>query len=92
MRRDRYVSPICEAAPTPYSKRLALLLTLALASQEEVDGGKKFCGFAHALLSPVMFCVEPGVVVGEKTVVLFFGKDLRQPDRKFSRLDQVAAE
>lgn len=67
-------------------------MTLAFPSQEELEGGKNSAAFAHALLGSLAFCVEPGIIIGEEPVVLFFGKNLRQTDCKFSRFDQVAPE
>jgi hypothetical protein len=67
-------------------------MTLALASEEDVDGGKKLCGFADALLGSFAFSVKPGIMVGQKPIVLFFGEDLREPHRKFPRLDKMETE
>jgi hypothetical protein len=36
--------------------------------------------------------MKPSVVIREKPVILFFGKNLRQPDWQFAGLDQVASE
>mgnify|MGYP001584420122 CR=1 FL=1 len=57
-----------------------------------LDGGKELAGFVHAFLDPLAFRVEPGVVVGQKPVVLFFGEDLGQSNRHLSRFDQVQAK
>ena len=75
-----------------YGEMLVLLLTFAVASQEDVDGGEKLCGFAHALLGPLAFGMKPSIIIGQKPVVLFFGQNLRQPDSKFSGFDQVVPE
>lgn len=69
-----------------------LLVTLTLAFQEDLDGGKKLCGLAHALFSPLAFRMKPGILIGQQSIVLFFAKNLRQPDWMFPGLDQMASE
>lgn len=51
-----------------------------------LDGGKELAGFVHTFLDPLAFRVEPGVIVGQKPVVLFFGEDLSQSTRQLSGL------
>lgn len=58
-------------------ERFTVLMALVLASEEDLDGVKKLCGFVHTLLGSLAFCMKPSVVIREKPVILFFGKNLR---------------
>ncbi len=57
-----------------------------------LDGNEELAGFVHALFDALSFRVEPGVVVGQKPIILFFGKDLRESNRQLPRFDQVQTE